>query len=520
MQRRMVSLGTRSRQGKANPLDAVRRLSEAERCRRTGDFARVQSLCESLLQEYPDYVGALQTLGVAQLAQKNYRQALSCFVQAAMHCPKDGVNLTNLATAYLRLGAKELAAQTLEQARRLNPDDVDVYLILAEVHRENREYDLAADCYRTVLTLMPSNADAAHGLGDCYSQLGRIADAAAALKKAHELKPNSVAILYALSQLPASALDIEILEALDRTRKEEESQDQSDFDAMVAFTRGTALHRQCRHQEAWATLVEVNHREFPKHEREYQRQLVRMKAARKAALQPLDAARTPPGVSSTLPLSLFVLGPSRSGKTTLERLVGQLKGVKCGYESRLAERAARRTSQLSGLLTLRNPADLPRTLDARFRQIYLEEVREFARGAGIVSDTYPAMIPYVGRVATTIPNARFIFIKRDTYDCALRIFMKHYRAGNDYAYDIKTIFAYISWYYAMIDIWCEKFPEVTLRVEYDEMVARPEATLVRVAEFCGASMAVSAAPNLGDDRGCAQGYRELIDTALKEQAEA
>ena len=437
-----------------------------------------------------------------------------------MHCPKDGVNLTNLAIAYLRLGARQLAAQTLEQARRLNPNDVSVYLTLAEIYREEREYNLAAESYRKILNQLPSCAEAEHGLGDCCSNLGQVAEAAAALKRAHELKPSSVAIVYALSQLPASATDVPILASLDQVRKDE-GQDQDTFDTFVAFALAAALDRQGRHVEAWSALREANRREFPKHESAYRKQVVRMNTAREAALHE-SAIHTGdrPKNPQSQPLSLFIVGPSRSGKTTLEHLVAQLEGVKCGYESRLVERAARRTSQLSGLLTIRNPSDLPKALDDRFREIYLEEVQEFAQGASIVTDTYPAMIPYVGRVATTLPNARFIFIKRDRYDCALRIFMKHYRAGNDYAYDIGTIFAYITWYYAMADLWLEKFPKATLSLDYDQMVAEPEATLVRIAGFCGASIAVSSSPNLGDDRGCSQVYREFIDLALGEQASA
>jgi LPS sulfotransferase NodH len=199
--------------------------------------------------------------------------------------------------------------------------------------------------------------------------------------------------------------------------------------------------------------------------------------------------------------------------------LGQLEGVKCGYESRLVERASRRTSQLSGLLTMRNPSDLPKELDDRFRIFYAEEVQDFAQGARIVSDTYPAMIPYVGRVATALSNVRFIFVQRDQYDCALRIFMKHYRAGNYYAYDIKTIFHYVAWYYEMVELWLEKFPEMSLSIDYENAVAEPQATLSRIVEFCGANMRGGVPPDLGDDRGCARAYREFIDTALLEDRE-
>lgn len=500
----------------ANPHRAAQKLAEAENCRRTGKLDRARSLCESLLQEYPDYVGALQTLGVTHLTHKNYRQALSCFIQAAMHCPKDPVNLTNLATSYLRLGARELSAQTLEQARRLKPDDVDIDLILAEVYREAREYELAAECYRKVLHRTPTYAEAAHGLGDCCVHLGQLAEGAVSLERAHALKPASVTILYALSQLPKSATGIQVLEALDRVRPTE-GENQDDFDTLLLFTRAAALERQGRHLEAWTTLREANKRELPRHEPIYAKQVTRMDAAREAARRHI-AVEAIPKAHRQQPLSLFILGPSRSGKTTLEQLVKQFDGVKCGYENRLVERATRRTSQLSGLLTLRNPVDLPKVLDERLRAIYLEELCEFADGANIVTDTYPAMIPYIGRVASMIPNARFIFVKRDLYDCALRIFMKHYRAGNDYAYSIETIFDYVSWYYDMAEIWSAQFPELTLSVEYDHAVAEPEATLALLAEFCGAQIVEGELPKLGDDRGCAQAYRALVDDALRAQA--
>jgi hypothetical protein len=165
---------------------------------------------------------------------------------------------------------------------------------------------------------------------------------------------------------------------------------------------------------------------------------------------------------------------------------------------------------------MRNPSDLPKALDAKFREFYSEEVQEFGRGAKIVTDTYPAMIPYVGRVATALPNVRFIFVKRDRYDCALRIFMKHYRAGNHYAYDIRTIFHYVTWYYEMVELWFEKFPEISFSIDYEDAVAEPKATLSRIVEFCGTNVDVRFPLDLGDDQGCSRSYREFIDTAFRE----
>ena len=361
-------------------MPAHGRLAEAETCRRKGDLARAQSLCESLLKDYPDYVGALQTLGVVHLARKNYQQAFICFIQAVMHCPKDGVNLTNLATAYLRLGAREMAAQTLEQARKVNPNDAAVYCTLAEIYREDREYELAAECYLKVLGFLPAHAEAAHGLGDCYSHLGRINDAAAALERAHHLNPKSVAILYAIGQLPASAAAIDLLDAVARVHRQE-AQDRPEFEAFRAFTRAAALDRKGRHREAWTSLVEANRRVFPEHEPAHRRHAARMETALQAALsQPALNPGSWPTAPRGHPVSLFIIGPSRSGKSTLEHLAGRLDGVKRGHESRLVERAVRRTAQISGLLTTGNANDLPPALDGRLREVYAQESAGFRAG--------------------------------------------------------------------------------------------------------------------------------------------
>ena len=49
----------------SNPLLAARKkLEEAESLRRAGKLVPAQKLCEAILKHFPDYVGALHTLGL------------------------------------------------------------------------------------------------------------------------------------------------------------------------------------------------------------------------------------------------------------------------------------------------------------------------------------------------------------------------------------------------------------------------------------------------------------------------
>ena len=119
------------------------------------------------------------------------------------------------------------------------------------------------------------------------------------------------------------------------------------------------------------------------------------------------------------------------------------------------------------------------------------------------------------RIANLLPGARFIFMKRNLRDLALRIFMKSYRSGNAYAYDLRTIREHVEWYDAMSDVLAEKLKDSALIVRYEDMVSEPEATLDAVCALCGLRRGEEPLPELGDDRGCAGPYRAQIDEAWR-----
>ncbi len=60
----------------------------------------------------------------------------------------------------------------------------------------------------------------------------------------------------------------------------------------------------------------------------------------------------------------------------------------------------------------------------------------------------------------------------------------------------------------------EKFPDIVRVVNYEDMVADPAGTLRVAAELCGLPMPEGPAPSVGDDRGCAEPYREFMAAEL------
>jgi hypothetical protein len=127
----------------------------------------------------------------------------------------------------------------------------------------------------------------------------------------------------------------------------------------------------------------------------------------------------------------------------------------------------------------------------------------------------PDRIEDAMRVAADIPNARFIFIKRDIEDNCLRIFMRNYKRGNFYASDLRDIRDHLTFFNQMIDALAAKLPQISRVVTYENLVADPTAALAEAAHLCNLDVSIGAVPSIGDDRGCAVPYRDHIETALR-----
>lgn len=490
-------------------IEALRQLEKAEALRVRGELDRARTLCEPLVARYPDYYGALYTLGLIYGDKGQAPQALGCLVRAVMLNPRSWKALTALSAVYLDLGAYEMAAQSLEQARQINPREASIFVTLGEIYRAEREYELAYDAYRDALALDSSLDIAASGLGTCCLHLGRDAEAGKIFAGLVERGSRSLAALRSLASLPAALVETDVLSELERI-KPAKGDDKTNFENSVAIVRAAALDRVGRHEEAWRELVAAN-RSFHLGKQE---ELQEARRAERASLARAREGRIKIQAGSAQTISLFILGPSRSGKTTMESLVAALGDVKRGYENPIVENATRRAFQSAGMLTGTLFEELPPTLDAACTEIYLEELGRRAGAAKVFTNTHPIRIHDATRIAAAFPGTRFIFMKRNIDDDMLRIFMRRYAVGNSYAYDLKAIREHLVWYQEMIDTLAEKMPAIARVIRYEDIIAEPAAAVEMAAELCGLDPKAGLLPELGDDRGCAEPYRELMKAVL------
>ena len=111
---------------------------------RAGRLAQAKVLYQQILQTEPDHPDALHYLGAIASNEGRHQQAVELIGRAASIRPSRSMHY-NLGNAFKALGRLEEAEQRLLTAKQLAPENVDVYVYLAQLYRRKMKRITAAD---------------------------------------------------------------------------------------------------------------------------------------------------------------------------------------------------------------------------------------------------------------------------------------------------------------------------------------------------------------------------------------
>ncbi len=495
--------------------NCVDRVNEASHCRASGDTERAITICNELIGMFPDYWAAWHTAGLAYSDKHDYQRALDCLVRASIIAPDNWKTLSALSEVYLNLGAPKLGARTIEAAISGAGANADLCYMQGDIYRRDTRFALAETAYGRALDLDPGFYSAIMGRALCLAELGQLEAAARLYEELIAADPTFFEALFELASLPSRLWKTDVVARI-AFYEDALTQRSRDFQVSFYFAKANALNAVRRYEEAWASLLLANGMERERMQEELKKTLEFQRTCRErlpSFIKSRGVAEVDQNTIQDAPFSLFILGPSRCGKSTAEYLLSRVDGICPGYENPLVEESVNAACATAGLPVISSDF-LPDRLYTNFRDIYQRELPLRAGAARVFINTNPAVIKDIVLMLKAVPNTRVIFIKRNLQDNIFKIFSKLYGVGNAFAYDLRAIRDYILWYNSCIDIIADAYAGAIKVVAYDEMASDGHVLYRAAAELLGMRFGDVQAPAVANDRGCSQPYAKKIQSLL------
>jgi hypothetical protein len=134
----------------------------------------------------------------------------------------------------------------------------------------------------------------------------------------------------------------------------------------------------------------------------------------------------------------------------------------------------------------------PGTPDHDAVRDYLALLNRLSFGAARVIDKMPFNFLFLDRIHRLFPNAPIVHCRRSPVDTALSIYFARFTPSanfaqiSNFAYDRKDIVRAYRAYLRLMDHWRGALPpDRFLEIDYESLVADPEAVARRLVAFCG-----------------------------------
>lgn len=488
---------------RSSELNARTGIAEAEQLRLAGELDRAKHIAIDVLRQFPSYYAAHHTLGLINADLKLSDDAILSLSKANALLPNQPITLVALSTVYSQLGAVASARMFTELALKQDPSQAATHLMLGTILKDERDYAKAQAALQTCLRIDPGWQAPKLQLAIVMTHIGQLEQSRDLILDVLDGDPTSGNAAALLLSLPKGLVPLDILQKISDTGFRFDNE--AEFPERRHFFTANLMKRLGQHDDAWAAYQKANKTVFTQSatqlnmQQNWQNQSL-AHAKKYSDHRPLDDAESP--------ISLFILGPSRSGKTSLEAFIGKSEQVQLGYENPSFKTALHETFSAAGFVSSYQLDLLPEPLHADFRRRYMQHVKARLDGKQIFTDTSPLNIHNALAISRIIPNSRFVFIKRDPIETAIRIFQTNYNSGNLYAYSEKSALKHVKWYYEMIQSCAKILGSHATVVHHEAFCADPGAYVKQINTLLKTQFQVGKQSPWATDSDETQIYRQ------------
>ena len=401
-------------------------------------------------------VAALLQRAAGFYDQGRHSEALQLCRQAAEKEPGNFAAQSNLGNVLARLGKMAEAAEAYGNALDIEPSSAPVLSNLALLKAETGDRDAALGLYRRILEIDPTDAEVFHDLTLLKTFASGDPDLAAMEELRAEIPPDSEKTMF---------LDFALAKALD------------DFG---------------EHDRAFERLASANRLKRKSLDYDVARDEALVERIIGAFDKPFLDAQGTQGHRDEKPI--FIIGMPRSGTTLVEQiLASHSRVVGAGELNHFRDVVMGFGGAGPGVKGLSPsgqgfPEGVRDLIAGDFKKLgkaYAGLLGQQAPDARRITDKMPRNFFFAGLIALTLPDARIIHCRRHPVATCFSCFQIHFPEGQEFAYDLDELGRYYRLYNRLMDHWRTVLPGRIFDLNYEDLVAEPEAQMRALLEFAG-----------------------------------
>lgn len=187
---------------------------------------------------------------------------------------------------------------------------------------------------------------------------------------------------------------------------------------------------------------------------------------------------------------IFIFGPQRSGTTLLEQILSRHPDIKGGGELKFLGMMRHALGDFTQkpiadyLLRMRRERPDQDPWEAIRRRYFALGDERFGAGARF-TDKLLSNHLRLAVILRAFPGARIVRCRRDPLDVAWSCWRANFNEDSAWNSSPIWIARHIAEYERLLDAWSERIPDLFICVDYERLVAHPEAEIPKLLGACG-----------------------------------
>ena len=463
------------------PLSSVatRLLARARREWELRQFEAAEGSLSNVLALAPDHPDAVRLLGMVAQRRGNHAKAADCFRKVLALYPEDYELHAGLGIALFELAEPEQALAHFRQACNLAPTSAMAWFNYGEALGRHALSQDSVAALRRAVELDPSHVSARLSLARVQASLGHIQAAVKGYREVVRHDPNNAEGWFGLSNLNTVCFD-----AADAARMQHALARPGlagrDYE-LLAFSYAKALETEDKFAQAYDVFERAN---------ASRRRRVKWDAAgehrRVAAIEEVFSKNLPSPLDPQFGReAILIVSIPRSGSTLVEQILASHPEVEGANEIKDMQ-------QIVDTETHRRQSAFPLWVpDAgaedwqRLGREYLARTARWRERKPRFTDKSLVTWYLVGAAVAMLPAARIVVVRRDPVETCLGCFRQCFSENSGFACDMDEMAGYCIDFLSLTRFWLEQYPDRVMDLQYESLVADPEAEVRRLLDFCG-----------------------------------